>query len=183
MLKKATLLLLIVILWSGNALAKRSTAAEWNIAVWINSPGITLADLRGKVVIIEFFQLWCPGCNSFSIPLMKHWEQRFAEEIKTGKLVMVSIHTVFEGHEYQNTARLKQFLIDRSITHPVGIDHHLGDNEIPETMKLYRIRGTPEMAIVDARGDIRFQRFGGFKPAPVEQLIDQLIKESTPSTQ
>lgn len=85
-------------------------ALEWIMSEWLNGEAVSLRDLRGKVVIVDFFQLWCPGCNSFSIPLLKRWEQVFAEPIAAGKLQIVSIHTVFEGHVYQNTPKLKIFL-------------------------------------------------------------------------
>ena len=44
-------------------------APEWKVSQWINDDPGTLADNRGKVVLIHFFQLWCPGCHEFSIPL------------------------------------------------------------------------------------------------------------------
>ena len=47
-------------------------APEWTISEWLNSEATKLRDLRRKVVIVDFFQFWCPGCNSFSIPLLKH---------------------------------------------------------------------------------------------------------------
>lgn len=86
------------------------TAPEWIISEWINGKGKSLKELRGKVVIVDFFQLWCPGCNQFSIPLLNHWEKVFDKEIKDGKLEIISIHTVFEGHDYQNPKKLKSFL-------------------------------------------------------------------------
>ena len=58
-----------------------SKAPEWSVSEWINGGGVTLDELKGKVVIVEFFQLWCPGCNSFSIPLMKEWSRTFRNEI------------------------------------------------------------------------------------------------------
>jgi len=47
-------------------------------------------------------------------------------------------------------------------------------------MKRYRTRGTPEIAIMDKNGYIRFQKFGGFDPEPVEHFIRQLLKEPFP---
>jgi hypothetical protein len=44
-------------------------------------------------------------------------------------------------------------------------------------MRRYRTRGTPEMAIIDKNGYIRFQRFGGFDPDMAENLIRKLISE------
>ncbi|MEG7521492.1 MAG: redoxin domain-containing protein [Chromatiales bacterium] len=99
-LSKLLITLLLMSLTQG-VLANGRTAPEWDISEWINGDGTTLAALKGKVVVIDFFQLWCPGCNSFSVPLMARWEQQFADEITAGNLVMLSIHTVFEGHDYQ----------------------------------------------------------------------------------
>ncbi|MEW8028580.1 MAG: TlpA disulfide reductase family protein [Candidatus Thiodiazotropha sp.] len=144
---------------------------------WINGDGVTLDDLRGKVVVIDFFQMWCPGCNNFSIPLVAHWEQHFAKEIAAGQLVMLSIHTVFEGHEYQRTERLKPYLKKKGIKHLVGVDRHQGDDPTPQTMKLFRTRGTPEMAILDKQGRIRFQHFGGFDVETATALIHNLLRE------
>ena len=48
-------------------------------------------------------------------------------------------------------------------------------------MKRYGTRGTPEIAIMDKNGYIRFQKFGGFDPEPVEHVIRQLMKEPFPA--
>jgi hypothetical protein len=82
----------------------------------------------------------------------------------------LSIHTVFEGHSYQNPKRLKSFVKEKGIHHLVGIDKHERGERVPET------RGTPEIAIMDKNGYIRFQKFGGFDPEPVEHFIRQLLK-------
>lgn len=152
-------------------------APEWQISEWINSPGLSLDGLKGKVVIIDFFQLWCPGCNSFSIPLMNHWEQVFKKEVSEKRLVFVSIHTVFEGHTYQNPERLRKFLKEKEIHHAVGVDRQIKGKWLPETMRLYKTRGTPEMAMIDKKGQIRFQNFGFFEPKDGEHIIRTLLKE------
>ncbi len=147
--------------------------------VWIDKPQFIDYQLRAffKVVVVEFFQLWCPGCKSFSLPLLKRWEGTFASEIADKKLVMLSIHTVFEGHDYQTPKRLREFLKERGIKRLVGVDQHRNGSEIPETMRRFRTRGTPEMAIIDKHGNIRFQFFGGFDTEPVEKFIHKLLDE------
>ncbi len=178
MKKTVFMLSLLLLIASTLTHAADRKAPEWDIAEWINGPGTTVSELGGKVVVVEFFQLWCPGCKSFSLPLLKRWEGTFASEIADKKLVMLSIHTVFEGHDYQNTQRLREFLKERGIKRLVGVDRHRNGSEIPETMRRYHTRGTPEMAITDKHGNIRFQHFGGFDPEPVEQFIHKLLDES-----
>jgi thiol-disulfide isomerase/thioredoxin len=178
-LVKHTLLLSLLFVWQSPAIAEmqNNLAPEWQVSKWFNSEPINLKDLKGQVVIIEFFQLWCPGCNKFSIPLVATWEKTYAKEIKNNKLKIVSIHTVFEGYDYQNNARLKTFLKEKNITHPVGVDKRLKDERLPETMKAFKTRGTPQMAIIDKEGYIRFNVFGGFMPEVAENLIDRLLVE------
>lgn len=172
----AGLLLLGVFLLSIKAEAEssESIAPEWAISEWINSEGFTLSDMRGKVVIIDFFQLWCPGCNKFSGPLMKKWKQKYGDR---KDIQFVAIHTVFEGHSQQTPKILRRYVKEKKITYPVGVDNQVSGQRLPETMIRYNTRGTPEMAIIDKNGNIRFQHFGSFNPDVVEKLIDTLLKE------
>ncbi|MCR4289971.1 MAG: TlpA family protein disulfide reductase [Candidatus Scalindua sp.] len=172
----ASLLLLGVFLLSIRAEAEPSEniAPEWVISEWINSEGFTLSDMRGKVVIIDFFQLWCPGCNKFSVPLMEKWEQQYGGR---KDIQLVGIHTVFEGHSQQTPKRLRQYVKEKNITYPVGVDDQVANQRLPETMIRYHTRGTPEMAIIDKKGNIRFQHFGRFNPGVAEKFIDTLLKE------
>lgn len=150
-------------------------APEWVVSQWINSEPLKLSELKGKVVIVEFFQLWCPGCNRFSIPLMLEWEMKYKDN---DNVQLVSIHTVSEGHDYQTPQRLKKFVQEKGINHPVGVDQHVQGSHTPRTMQLYRTKGTPEMAIIDKKGRIRFQWFGSFDREMAEALIAQLIQEA-----
>ena len=172
--------LIIFFLSLNVSMAQSRKAPEWIISEWLNGPGVTLSDLKGQVVIVEFFQLWWPGCNQFSIPLVQRWTTTFEKELKNKSLFILSIHTVFEGHSYQNPNRLKSFVKEKGLHHLVGIDKHKKGERTPETMKRYRTRGTPEIAILDKNGHIRFQKFGSFDPGPVEHFIRQLLKEPFP---
>lgn len=149
-------------------------APEWQISEWINSDPISLTDLKGKVVIVEFFQLWCPGCNRFSVPVMMEWERKYRDN---ENVQLVSIHTVFEGHSYQTPEKLRSYVKEKGIRHPVGVDAHTAGQHTPITMRRYRTRGTPEMAIIDKQGRIRFRHFGGFNDRAVEGLIEELVEE------
>ena len=90
---------------------------------------------------------------------------------------MMSIHTVFEGHDFQSTERLKSYLKEKGIKHLVGVDRHLEGDHIPVTMKRFKTNGTPEVAIIDKQGRIRFQHFGGFDVPWATKLIRKLLAE------
>ena len=158
--------------------AEAKPAPEWVVSEWIRGPETSLGALKGQVVVIDFFQLWCPGCNRFSVPLMGEWEKIFAEEIASEKLTLISIHTVFEGHSYQTPERLKDYVKEKDMQHPVAMDKPKPGNHLPESMILYETRGTPEMAIVDKAGRIRFQKLGSFDPVWATGFIRELLAES-----
>jgi len=157
------------------ALPVGTPAPEWDIAEWVNSPPLRLHELRGQVVVIDFFQLWCPGCKSFSIPTTLQWEKDFADDIAQDRMKIVSIHTVFEGHQHQSLSRLKKFVRETGFGHPVGHDRHDIHEELPNTMILYGTRGTPEVAIIDKDGLIAYQKIGFFDPEEKARLIRKLM--------
>ena len=70
------------------------------------NPG-TLESMKGKVVVIDFFQMWCPGCNSFALPLMN---QAYRNDIKRhdDDIVFLFVHTVFEGHCLPDSGSFKR---------------------------------------------------------------------------
>lgn len=70
--------------------------------------------------------------------------------------------------------KLRQYIEEKNITYPVGIDDYVSNQRIPETMVRYHTRGTPEIVIIDKQGIIRFQKFGGFNPAVAEKHINTL---------
>lgn len=153
-------------------------APAWDIDEWINADPGNIDANHGKVIVIDFFQLWCPACNTFSGPLMQQWQDRFSDEIASNDLLLLKIHTVFEGHDYQSTQRLKEYLVEKNITMPVGVDRHIGDDYLPETKKRYDTSGTPEVVFIDRQGMIRFQKFGGFDPVAAETYLESLLGSS-----
>ena len=83
-------------------------AAELIVSDWLNtSTPISLAKQRGKVIVIEAFQMLCPGCVSHGLPQA----QRVAETFASDDVLVIGLHSVFEHHEAQGTrAALKAFL-------------------------------------------------------------------------
>lgn len=158
--------------------AEAKPAPPWTLSKWIKGPQTSLKESRGQVVVIDFFQLWCPGCKRFSIPLMARWEKEFADEIKAGKLKLISIHTVFEGHSYQNNERLAKFVKEKNFQHPVAVDRHENGSRLPTTMIDYRTRGTPEISLIDKQGRIRFQKLGSFDPDWATTFVRELLNEA-----
>lgn len=150
-------------------------APELEVSAWLNQDPGSLRDHRGRVVLIEFVQLRCPGSTQFLIPLFQRWEALYGER---ADVVFISIHSVFEDPDSQTPRQLAEFVHENAIRHPVGIDAYddAGDR-VPLTMRRYRAGGTPHLAIIDREGRLRFSHFGVFDPLPVEAFLGRLLEE------
>ncbi len=176
----AVLCLAIIALgWAVPAGAEAPTAPEWDVVKWIHGDPGTVADNRGRVILVHFFQLSCAASNEFSQPLFDRWAETYGER---EDLLIVGIHTVFDGHDQQSPEHLEEWVREKSIKHHVGIDRHPPGESIPVTMERYNTGGTPHVAMIDRAGQIRFDRFGAFEPAEAEQMIETLLSEPVPSS-
>ena len=126
---------------------------------------IKLADLRGKIVVINFWASWCKPCEQEAAELEAAWE-----EYEPGRQV------VFIGADYVDTPNeanvyLKKF----NITYPNGEDRDL-QHERPLS-QYFRIQGVPETYFIDKNGVLRYVQVGPF--TSIDQIraqIDPLLK-------
>lgn len=133
-------------------------APELQVSHWLNTDApLMLEKLKGRVVLIEAFQMLCPGCVSHGLPQA----QRVANTFSQDDVVVIGLHTVFEHHEAQGTQKaLAAFLHEYRVNFPVAIDAPDGTSRIPKTMATYELRGTPSLILIDRLGCVRQQLFG-----------------------
>lgn len=142
---------------------------------WLNIPApVTLEGLRGKVVLIYAFQMLCPGCVEHSIPQARNVFSAFP----ASEVAVLGLHTVFEHHEAMKETSLRAFLHEYRVEFPVGIDKPSGNSPIPETMALYKMRGTPTTLLIDRQGSLRIHKFGHIPDLILGAEIMSLIKEN-----
>ncbi len=125
---------------------------------WINCvPGFDLATVARRVLVVEAFQLLCPGCVARALPQVQRVHEQFAGD----ELAVIGLHTVFEHHSAQGQSDvLKAFLHENRISFPVGIDEPSTDGPIPRTMHTYQLQGTPSLLLFDRAGRLRLSHFG-----------------------
>ena len=153
-------------------------APELDVSTWLNAPGpVTLAGLSGKVVLLEVFQMLCPGCVEFSLPQAGRARAAFAPE----DLAVIGLHSVFEHHSAQGgEAPLAAFLHEYRITFPVGIDRANPERMLPHTMAAYNLQGTPTTLLIDRAGRLRAHHFGRVADIRLGAEIQSLIGEAAP---
>ena len=85
-------------------------------AAWINSPPLTLAQLRGKPVLVEFWTFECINCRR-TLPWLKRMHQRYAPD----GLIIVSVHTPEFAHE-RDAQNVRTAVAKLGIPYPVMLD-------------------------------------------------------------
>ena len=155
--------------------AAPAPAPPWHVSEWLNSPApLALEQLRGRVVVLEAFQMLCPGCVSHGLPQVKRVHALFPRE----QVAVVGLHTVFEHHAAMGIASLRAFLHEYRIEFPVGIDMAGEQGPIPRTMQAYAMQGTPTLVLIDRRGLRRRQVFGQIDDIRLGAEIMHLVDEA-----
>ena len=142
-------------------------AAEFTgIDAWINSDPLTIEQLRGKVVLVDFWTYTCINCIR-TFPFLKLWNSRYADD----GLVILGVHTPefdFEK-DYENVLQATR---DNGIIWPVAQDNKYG------TWEAYNNRAWPAKYLIDRNGVVRYSHFGEGKYAETEEQIRTLLAEA-----
>lgn len=149
-------------------------APPWHVSRWFNSAPLTVADLRGRVVVAHAFQMLCPGCAMQALPQMKRLHEMFPVD----RLAVIGLHTVFEHHEAQQPLALEAFLHEYRYTFPVGVDEQAKDDPLPLTMRAYAMQGTPTLILIDSQGRLREQHFGVLDDMALGVAVGGLLSEA-----
>jgi thiol-disulfide isomerase/thioredoxin len=152
-------------------LLAQSCAAAPEIAgtgPWLNSAPLSLAKLKGKVVLVEFWTFGCYNCRNV-MPYVKQWHERYAKQ----GLVVVGVHTPEFAHEADPT-RVKNFLQENGITHPVVMDNDYA------IWKRWGNRYWPAMYLLNQSGEVCYRHFGEGRYRETEAFIQQLLGEGSP---
>ena len=132
---------------------------------WINSQPLLLQELRGKVVLIDFWTYSCINCIR-TLPFLQTWHERYADE----GLVIVGVHTPeFEFEKvYDNVVQATK---DMGVAWPVVQDNGYS------VWRSYNNRFWPAKYLIDKDGVIQYRHFGEGRYAETEQEIRRLLED------
>ncbi|HUP67030.1 MAG TPA: cytochrome c biogenesis protein DipZ [Sphingomicrobium sp.] len=133
---------------------------------WFNSPPLTTEQLKGKVVLIDFWTYSCINCLR-SLPYVKAW----AEKYKKDGLVVIGVHAPEFAFE-REPANVARAIKDLDVTYPVALDNRYA------LWSALKNNYWPAHYFVDAQGRIRFHHFGEGEYAMSERVIRQLLAEA-----
>jgi len=133
---------------------------------WLNSPPLTAAGLRGKVVVIDF---WTYTCINWLRPLP--YVRAWAEKYKNQGLVVIGVHTPEFPFE-KNLDNVRRAAKDMKVDYPIAVDSNYA------VWRAFKNEYWPALYIVDAQGHIRHHHFGEGEYEQSERVIQQLLSEA-----
>lgn len=134
-----------------------------NISQWLNSQPLTVADLKGSVVFVQFWTFACINCKR-TLPYITQWHQRYAAQ----GLKVIGVDSPEFAFE-REVNNIKAALTEHQITYPVPLDDHFA------TWKAYNNRFWPHLFLADREGFIRYNHIGEGAYNETEQAIRQLL--------
>lgn len=133
---------------------------------WFNSEPFTLAQQKGKVVLVDFWTYSCINCIR-TLPYLRSWHEKYAEK----GLVIVGVHS--PEFEFEKSPKnLQEAINDFELKYPI-----FQDNEFL-TWRAYRNRYWPAKYLVDKNGRIRYTHFGEGEYDETEKMIQRLLEET-----
>ncbi len=133
------------------------------ISAWLNSEPLTMASLRGKVVLVDFWTYSCINCIR-TLPYITHWDETYRDK----GLVIVGVHTPEFGFE-EVTKNVETALKRHNIKYPVAQDNDY------MTWNAYSNRYWPAKYLVDQNGNVVYTHFGEGNYEETEAAIQKLL--------
>lgn len=133
---------------------------------WFNSEPLQLSELRGKVVLIDFWTYTCINCIR-TFPYLRNWYDSYKDK----GLVIIGVHTP-EFEFEKNPKNVAGAIKDFELTYPV-----VQDNDY-STWRAYKNRYWPAKYLIDASGRVRYTHFGEGKYDETERIIQELLEEA-----
>ena len=133
------------------------------MAQWLNSAPLTTDDLKGSVVLIQFWTFACINCQR-TLPYITRWHGQYAAQ----GLKVIGIHTPEFAFE-RDVNNVKRALQQHGITYPVPIDNEF------KTWNAYANEYWPHLFLADRQSNIRYDHIGEGAYDTTERTIQQLL--------
>jgi len=142
-------------------------APELTNDVWLNVPSpLRIADLKGKVVIIEMWTFGCINCRNV-IPSLKDWHSKYANQ----GLVII-------GNHYPEFSFERELVNVKNAVTDYGIEYAVAQDNDGTTWRAYKNHYWPALYLIDKQGHIRYVHIGEGRYQETEQNIQALLAES-----
>jgi thiol-disulfide isomerase/thioredoxin len=139
--------------------------------VWLNSTPLSFRQLRGRVVLVDFWDYTCVNCIR-TLPYVQAWHERYQSK----GLTVIGVHTpefTFAQYESNVERGIREF----GLTYPIVVDSNR------ELWKAFANRYWPTKYLLDKDGYLRYGHFGEGAYGECEQAIQELLLEADPKVE
>ena len=136
--------------------------------LWFNSPPLSMRQLRGRVVLVDFWDYTCVNCIR-TLPYIKEWHNRYTDK----GLTVIGVHSpefLFARYESNVERGIEEF----GLTYPIVVDSNM------ELWQAFANRYWPSKYLIDANGYLRYAHFGEGAYQETEGNIQELLHEIHP---
>jgi thiol-disulfide isomerase/thioredoxin len=154
----------------GSSTAQSATSTELaslgRATEWLNSPPLTPADLRGKVVLIDFWTYTCINWRR-TLPYARAWAEKYREQ----GLVVIGVHAPEFSFE-KDLNNVRWAVKDMQIDYPVVVDNN------HDIWRAFKNQYWPALYFIDAQGRVRHHHFGEGSYEQSEMILQELLREA-----
>ena len=136
------------------------------VTQWLNSEPLEREDLRGKVVLVDFWTYSCINCIR-ALPFVKAWHEKYRDQ----GLVVIGVHAPEFAFE-KDLGNVRREVAELGIQYPVAVDNDYA------VWRAFANQYWPAHYFIDAMGNIRHEHFGEGEYEASERVIQQLLAEA-----
>jgi thiol-disulfide isomerase/thioredoxin len=146
-------------------------APSISVAEWVNGSPAMLADLRGRVVLLEFWATWCQPCREM-FPRLKSLHEKFAGR----GLEIVALTRFYMSHPGAADSRAQELELIRRAVAEHSLEFRVGVMEDEGAQEIYGATGLPTLFIIDRQGHARWAGHVN-EDAELETLLERFLRE------
>lgn len=156
------------------ALADAQLPPEIVVNEWIDQQPIKLADLRGKVVLLDFWATWCAPCR-VTLPRLQKWHDAYKDK----GLVILGLTNFNGSAEGKSLTRPQELVYLHNFKKKFGLTYGFAIADEEDNDRHYVVSSIPTTFLIDRQGKVRFISIGSsdFEAMALQKMIRQLIDE------
>jgi thiol-disulfide isomerase/thioredoxin len=160
-------------------------AAPLKVETWVNGSPLTDGDLKGKVVFLDFWAVWCGPCIA-TFPHLREWNEKYGDK----GLVMIGVTNYYEftwddeakrGKQAKGTTHDQEHEMLLKFAEHHGLKHRFAIEADRSLSEFYGVTGIPHVVVIDQLGKVRLMKVGSgdANAKEIDALLEKLLANNS----